>query len=48
MFEVYTTETNFLNVNSEAIIELNGKIVPLDKALAMSNASLIRTNPDGE
>lgn len=48
MFEIYTTETNFFNVNSEAIIELNGKIVPLNEALAMSNASLVRTNPEGE
>lgn len=48
MFEIYTTETNFLPVNGDAIIELNGKVVPFSKALAMSNASLVRTNPEGE
>lgn len=48
MFEIYTTETNFLPVNNEAIIELNGKVVPLSKAMAYCNASLVRTNPEGE
>lgn len=47
-FEIATTETNFLAVDNGAVIELNGKEVPLNKAMNMGNYWFVRTNPDGD
>jgi Fe-S cluster assembly iron-binding protein IscA len=46
-YEISTTETNFLTVEKEALVELNGKEVPLNKAMDMSNYWFITTNPEG-
>lgn len=46
-FEIATTETNFLPVDPEAVIELNGKEVALSKAVNMANYWFVRTNPEG-
>ena len=46
-FEIATTETNFLPVDNNAVIELNGKEVTLIKAMNMGNYWFVRTNPEG-
>jgi hypothetical protein len=46
-YEIATTETNFLPVDNDVVIELNGKEVPLIKALNMGNYWFVRTNPEG-
>ena len=47
-FVITTTETNYLAVDSEAVVELNGKVVALDKAMNMGNYWFVRTNPAGD
>jgi hypothetical protein len=48
MYEVYTTETNFVPVSNDAVIELNGKPVTLSKAMRLGNYWFATTNPASE
>lgn len=47
MFDITTNETNFLRVEEDAVVELNGKEVSLAKAMNLGNYWFVRTNPDG-
>lgn len=47
MFEISTTETNFLPVDADGVVELNGKETTLARATTMGNFWFVRTNPEG-
>lgn len=48
MYEVTTTETNYLPVSSDAVIELNGKAVTLEKAMRLGNYWFATTDTDSQ